>query len=133
MRCGLRGAHVGWGTHACSRCRRAGALRACFKLGVLGCARAVQADREALSGGTRELRNDDLILKSCIYYQRTAAEALRHAGFAAGVALLSNDRGMAVRSQVQCKRGGVGGREHPGRPPRMPHRPAHARTGAWGG
>lgn len=53
----------------------------------------------------RELRNDDLILQTCLHWHRGAVAGLRAAGHRAAVFLLSNDRGLCARAEangVKC-------------------------------
>jgi hypothetical protein len=57
----------------------------------------VAAERLPDVGG-RELRNDDMILQTCLHAQRAFAAPFRAAGHRAAVFLLSNDRGLCVRA-----------------------------------
>ena len=53
----------------------------------------------------RELRNDDLILQTCLHWHRGVVAALRAAGHRAAVFLLSNDKGLCTRAEangVRC-------------------------------
>ena len=53
----------------------------------------------------RELRNDDLILQTCLHWHRGPVANLRAAGHRAAVFLLSNDRGLCARAEangVKC-------------------------------
>ncbi len=48
--------------------------------------------------GAPRLQNDDLILSTCLHYERGLAAALRARGHAAAAVLLTNDRGLAARA-----------------------------------
>jgi hypothetical protein len=48
--------------------------------------------------GAPRLRNDDLILSTCLHYERGLAAVLRARGHAAAAVLLTNDRGLAARA-----------------------------------
>jgi rRNA-processing protein FCF1 len=53
----------------------------------------------------RELRNDDLILQTCLHWHRGVVASLRTAGHRAAVFLLSNDKGLCTRAEangVRC-------------------------------
>jgi len=53
----------------------------------------------------RELRNDDLILQTCLHWHRGVVASLRSAGHRAAVFLLSNDKGLCTRAEangVKC-------------------------------
>jgi rRNA-processing protein FCF1 len=53
----------------------------------------------------RELRNDDLILQTCLHWHRRVVASLRTAGHRAAVFLLSNDKGLCTRAEangVRC-------------------------------
>ncbi|EFN54158.1 hypothetical protein CHLNCDRAFT_135567 [Chlorella variabilis] len=66
-------------------------------------AQAVQ--REPIPGASPQLRNDDMILQTVLFYRANIVHGLRAAGRRSGAFLLSNDSGLAVRAQangVRC-------------------------------
>lgn len=48
----------------------------------------------------KELRNDDLILQTCLHWHRGVVASLKSAGHRAAVFLLSNDKGLCTRAEV---------------------------------
>lgn len=58
------------------------------------------AEEPLPDASSRELRNDDFILQTSLYWRREMADALMYAGHRAAVFLLTNDRGLCVRAEA---------------------------------
>ena len=50
--------------------------------------------------GARQLRNDDMILQTCLHASRSLAAAFGAVGHRAAAFLLTNDRGLCLRAGV---------------------------------